>query len=187
MLGLEHTYWGDENKIGAILEVHPHVPLSLHSAFYSISTNPLLVLMENLSTKYYQVKTIGNTLFKGSRCYADKRQVIKEVTRGEIVESLTKEMCMSGLKEDGSYLKFVPDAFIDAAMCLEAVKNNPNSIDDVPPKFMSQELCRVAVKLQGYLITHIPLEFVDEDMYRDTMALRPRHHMGDVGEKFANK
>lgn len=68
---------------------------------------------------------------------------------------MTKEICLAAVKNDGMYLKDVPQQYLDQELCLSAIKNNVAALKCVPAELLSEERCFELVNIDPALILYV--------------------------------
>lgn len=76
-----------------------------------------------------------------------------------------REMCLSGVREFGAALKYIPLSLRDREICKTAVSNFGYALWDVPPRVKDRDICWIAVMNDGRAIEFAPKSMISEELY----------------------
>jgi len=100
------------------------------------------IIHKLIKKKIYLLKYIPNNILS----HADINKLIKDL-----------------VKENGSFLKYVPVEIVDYEICLDAVKNDGSALKFVPKNILDKKICMIAMEIMGNL-QDVPIDMRDRDV-----------------------
>ena len=81
-------------------------------------------------------------------------------------KSLTYDLCMAAVKDNGSALEYVPEEFLTPELCLAAVERSGFALRFVPAEMKTEALCLAACRTYGVALKYVPESMRTKEMYQ---------------------
>jgi hypothetical protein len=106
---------------------------------------------------YFRVQLGTNVKNKfGSLFCSDEICIIEEWDTKKVVESFTKESCLTAVSIFGWMFKYLQEHMKTPEVCLRAVSNYGRMLKHVPEKMKTLKMCRDALLKDGNILKHVP-------------------------------